>query len=62
MNIDEKLAVKDKVRSLEPEIDKICRDGVLKFGRISISYLMRKLKYSYSACEEIYNTFMCATK
>lgn len=51
--IDEKLALKEKIDKITPEMMQIARDGVLKFGRISIPYLIRKLKCSYSMCKEI---------
>lgn len=51
--IDEKLALKEKVDKISPEMVEIAKDGVLKFGRCSIFYLMRKLKCSHSMAKEI---------
>jgi hypothetical protein len=39
--------------ALNEELVKIAHDGVLKFGKVSISYLMRKLKCSASKAKEI---------
>jgi len=45
-NIDEKLALNEKMIQ-------IARDGVLKFGNVSIPYLMRKLKCTSELAREL---------
>lgn len=39
--------------ALDPDLKRMLDDRVLKFGKISISYLMRKLKCSDSMAKEI---------
>lgn len=58
--IDTKLALKENssilkkdLMDLNPEIVEIARLGVLKFGKISSSYLMRKLKCSRSRAKDL---------
>ena len=43
----------DKKLALDPKMIEIAQLGVLNFGKISISYLMRKLKCSESMAKEI---------
>lgn len=50
----EKLALEDNPNRIYDKFDK---PALLKNGKLSVSYLMRKLKYSYSmACDVIRNT------
>lgn len=53
----EKLALKKRLIRLEPEFIRICDQAVLKFGKLSISYLMRKTKLSASGAKEIYKEY-----
>lgn len=50
---DEKLALNNKLDKISPEFMKIAHEGVLKFGKVSIPYLMRKLKCSPSMAKDI---------
>lgn len=50
MKMNQKL---DKKLALDPKMLEIAQLGVLNFGKISISYLMRKLKCSESMAKEI---------
>ena len=60
--VDKKLAVNEKLLGFEPEFMEICQDGVLKFGKISITYLMRKLKCSAPVAKKIYDQYVFATE
>ena len=60
-NLDKKLAVKERLIRLEPEFIRICDKAVLKFGKLSTSYLMRKTKLSASGAKEIYDEYLRET-
>jgi hypothetical protein len=57
----ENLAVKKKSTELNPEFVNIARQGVLKFGKISIHYLIRKLKVTESMAKQICDIFNAPT-
>jgi hypothetical protein len=51
-NLNEKLALNEKVNGSYEQMLEIARQGLLKFGKLSIYYLMRKLKCNKSmACK-----------
>jgi hypothetical protein len=58
MKVDEELALKEEIN---PILIEMARYGLLKFGRISVPYIMRKLKVSESAAKVIVASLMRAT-
>jgi hypothetical protein len=58
MKIDEELAVNGEI---SPVLIEMARYGLLKFGRISVPYIMRKLKVSESTAKIIVTSLMKAT-
>lgn len=53
MNVVEKLAVTGNSGISDAIAIKICQESVLKFGKTSEAFLMRKLKCSFSRAKEI---------
>jgi hypothetical protein len=50
-----KLALEPNSNSFYAYASQICREAVLKYGKTSESYLMRKLKCSQSIAKEVIN-------
>jgi hypothetical protein len=53
--LDKKLAVNEKVDKSYEQMCEVARLGLLKFGKLSIPYLMRKLKCSSLMAKRIFN-------
>lgn len=56
MEVVEKLAVENKMC---PKMLQTAKEGLLKFGKLSEPYLMRKLKCSYPMAKVIMNELGC---
>lgn len=53
MEVVEKLAVNENVLRIPDEFMRIASEGLLKFGKLSVPYLMRKLKCTESMAYNI---------
>lgn len=62
MKVDEKLALKAKIDESYEQMLEIARQGLLKFGKLSTFYLMRKLKCTQSMANKIIADLCNATK
>ena len=58
MKVSEDLAVDEKIGTFMVEL---ARHGLLKFGKVSVPYIMRKLKVSESTAKIIVNSLKKAT-
>lgn len=59
--LDKKLAVHEKLDKSYEQMLEIARAGLLKFGKLSIPYLSRKLKCTNSMACRIMKDLGCAT-
>jgi hypothetical protein len=57
----EKLALNESLLRSDPKIVQLCNETIANFGKISVFYLMRKLKCSRLRAEEIFNAYMRET-